>query len=211
MRRRVYKWTEGHAPRLVNVLDAAAQKLFAERSESRIVVGLDLSLTAAACARVALPWGGSVDAVDTLIFGQRLANDASPEDQIRRLDAASKEICRFCASATAVYVEEYAFSRGQSRAHALGELGGAVKLRLFERCGIVAIPVHNNTARKTLLQHVPSARGKPKGFVKKWVVRNVQRLGGRAARWTDDEVDAFVAMNEGVAREGGIPLSFLGE
>ena len=210
MRRRVFKWTQGFAPRLINVLEQE-ERIARRLDREKIIVGLDLSLSAAACACVSLPWDGSIAAVRTLIVGRKLPNDAPPEAQVRRLDDVSNEICRFCAGADAVYVEEYAFSQGQSRAHALGELGGVAKVRLLERCGLVAIPVHNNTARKTLLQHVPSARGKPKGFVKKWVLCNVRRLGGQAATWTDDQVDAFVVMNEGIAREGGIPLSFAGE
>lgn len=177
------------------------------------LVGLDLSLrAAAACAIPYDAWDGKLDYVRTMMFGYDLPNTASPKDKLARIHSIADGVTKFCAGvdAKAIYIEEYAFSQGQAHAHEIGEVGGVVKHRLFRKLGLVTIPVANNTARKTLLVKLPSPRGKPKGYVKSWVWANVRRLEGSARVWTNDEVDAFVIANHGIAAEGSTALSFEG-
>lgn len=186
-------------------LGPARQPGLASEPRRLVVVGLDLSLRAAAAAKVTVPWDGDLEDVRTHIVGADLPNDASPEDVARRLQLIANKLADFCAGADVVYVEEYAFSARASRAHSIGEVGGAVKLRLFERLGKAPRPIPPATARKTMLQKLPRAEVKP------FVVRNVRRLGAPADKWTDDQIDAFVILNHGVMLQGGTPLSFLGE
>lgn len=171
----------------------------------RVVVGLDLSLRAAAAARVTLPWDGDLEDVITRVVGQDLSAGSEPEAYARRLDLIATAIADFCEGADAVYVEEYAFSSMSKRAHSLGEVGGVVKLELFRRSGRSPTPVTASTARKTMLQKLPRAGVKP------FTMRNVRRLGPPANKWTEDQIDAFVTMNHGVMLEGGVALTFLGE
>jgi len=170
-----------------------------------VIVGLDLSLRSAAGAKVRLPWDGDLEDVQTCVVGVDLENDATPEDVARRLEIISSRLVDFCGDATSVFVEEYAFSARKSRAHAIGEVGGTVKLDVFRRLGHAPKPIPPATARKTMLQKLPGAD------VKSWVVRNVRRLGGPTGGWTDDQIDAFVVMNHGVMLKGGVALTFAGE
>ena len=171
----------------------------------RVVVGLDLSLRAAAAAKVTLPWDGDLEDVVTRVIGDEVSKDSAPEAYARRLDLIAKSMVDFCDGADVVYVEEYAFSQMSKRAHSLGEVGGVVKLELFRRLGHAPIPVTASTARKTMLQKLPR-----KG-VKEFTMRNVRRLGAPADRWTEDQIDAFVCLNHGVMLQGGIALTFAGE
>lgn len=88
--------------------------------------------------------------------------------------------------ADVVAVEDYAFSQGQSQAHALGELGGVVKLAMHENIG----DVHPLTA-----SHVRSCLGKFSGKGVKEQVHKVVRSMGVPEVWTGDVIDAFVVAN----------------
>lgn len=139
--------------------------------------------------------------------GKKLDNNASPDEQLDRIEMIAKRIVDFCKqrNAEAVYVEEYAFAQGRSRAHALGELGGEVKRQARRRLGFAVQPIVASQARKTLLMKVPRAKSKV------FVIRNVQRLGGQTKYWTDDEIDAFVIANHGLMLRGGVAMGFDGE
>jgi Holliday junction resolvasome RuvABC endonuclease subunit len=85
-----------------------------------------------------------------------------------------------------VAVEQYAFSRGESRAHALGELGGVVKLALLD-AGLEVVPLTASHARSCL--------GKfPRAKPKKHVAVLVKSLGC-PEQWSDDVIDSFVVAN----------------
>jgi hypothetical protein len=113
----------------------------------RVVVGLDLSLRAAAAAKVVLPWDGDLEDVRTCVVGADLPHGAEAHEVVRRLQLIACRLADFCAGADAVYVEEYAFSAQASRAHSIGEVGGVVKLKIFERLGKAPVPVPPATAR----------------------------------------------------------------
>lgn len=172
------------------------------------VVGLDLSLrTPAACA---LPIGWKHKLKDIRVrtfFNEKLEADASPYERLIRLERIAVGVVKFCKemNATAVFAEEYAFSRKNSQAHALGEGGGCVKLEVWRCLKIVTVPIVASSARKTLLERCPQKD--PKSFVQ----YNVQRLGGPTLKWTGDEIDAFVIANHGLGIAGGLVMSYPGE
>lgn len=176
-----------------------------DRARRVTIVGLDLSLRAAAAAKVVLPWDGSLDDVSTCIAGHQLALTATPAERTERLLLIANRLADFCATADHVFIEEYAFSASQAHAHAIGEIGGVVKVWLRNRLNLDAVPVQASSARKTMLQKCPNKDAK------KFVVRNVKRLGSPATGWTDDQIDAFVVMNHGVMLQGGVALTFAGE
>lgn len=81
------------------------------------VAGLDLSLTASGVAAV----DGSTSCVKTKLRGP--ARLAAIRDVILEIVFPVADL---------VVIEEYAFSRADAHAHELGELGGVVRLRLWE-------------------------------------------------------------------------------
>lgn len=171
------------------------------------VVGLDLSLTGTAACALPLGWDHDMYRARTMKSGYMLPNDSSPEDQVKRLITIVDDVVDFCDRRRAkhVYIENYAFSQKQSRAHALGELGGTVKKEVYQKLGLVVIPVVASRARKILLQHLPRADSK------KFTIKNVKRLEGPSWGWTEDECDSFVVCNAGLMFVGGTAMSFPGE
>lgn len=112
-----------------------------------------------------------------------------------RLDWIGKQVATFARDngATHAFVEGYAFGRQQNR-EALAELGGVVKRDLYARLNLMLEPVAANSARKTLLGHVPSK--KASGIaVKDYVNHQLAKMGAKFA--TMDEGDAFVIANHG--------------
>lgn len=182
-------------------------------SPTKTIVGLDLSLTAAAACALPKKWDHDMKSARTMVVGYGVSNAEGEEARLERLDDIAEAIVKFCMMnhAVAVGVEDYAFSQGQSRAHALGEAGGVVKLEIYRRLQLTTIPIVASTARKTLLQKLPSPRGQKKGFLKEFVVRNVRRLKGPTLKWTDDEIDAFVIANHRRMLAGETAMSYLGE
>lgn len=174
-------------------------------SDRSMIIGLDLSLRAAAACAIPIDWSHELGEVRTCVSGSALAQSATPADRLKRIMAISLGIVAFCRAHRAkhVYIEEYAFAQGASHAREVAELGGVLKFRLYDQLGIVAVPVVASRARKLLLQKLP------RKDVKAWVVANVKRLPG-AADWTPDEVDAFVVANAGVELAGGTAMSFAG-
>ena len=177
------------------------------------VIGLDLSLTGAAACALPLVWNQDMSRARTTVVGYGVKNEDPESVRVERLDTIAKHLVSFCVAnrAKAIYIEEYAFSSSQSRAHAIGELGGVVKLELTRRMGLTPIPVTASHARKTLLQWLPGLRGKPKGYMKRYVVANVRRLGAAVKHWSEDEIDAFVVSNYCLMAQGGVAMTFEGD
>ncbi len=171
------------------------------------IIGIDSSLRAAAVCALPLDWNYQLKYAKTKVFGYELSKDATEKDHLVRLSDISDGILKFARDVQAdhVWIENYAFSAKRSRAHALGEAGGTIKLKLFEDWGVVTHSVVNQTARKHLLQKLVRAD------VKKYVCQNVKRLGFPASKWTDDEIDAFVVANYGLHKVTGRSMSFEGE
>jgi hypothetical protein len=206
MRRRVQRWTVGQP------VPAKSSKRF-DKSRNGSVVGLDLSLTGTACVSIPLAWTQDLSEVRTKRLGYKLKNDATPTEKIERMITIADGVIEFCTLVQArhVYLEDHAFGAGGANANQTIEMTGIVKGWLRDQWGVTAIPVHASSARKTLLQHVLSPRGQPKGWVKKWVANNVRRLGGPILEWTEDEIDAFVIANHALMIQRGMSMSFLGE
>lgn len=177
------------------------------------VIGFDLSLTAAAACALPRIWNQDMARARTIVVGYGVGNDEPESMRVERLEKICTTLVDFCLAnkATAINIEEYAFSSSQSRAHAIGELGGVVKLECKRRLGLTPQPVTASHARKTLLQWLPGLRGKPKGYMKRYVVANVQRLGKAVAHWTEDEIDAFVVSNYCLMAQGGLAMTFEGD
>lgn len=177
-----------------------------------MILGLDLSLRGSGLALVPLDWAPGLDfaRVRVQTVGQSLSADATPRQQAERIAKIANAIVVFARNngVTKAWIENYAFSRGDSRAHALGELGGVVRVALL-KSGIPFDVVHSNTARA----HLGKFAARPK---KKSENRNVENLPpkmkvqvqlalhamGAPKHWTGDELDAFVVANHGLI-EGG--------
>lgn len=165
-----------------------------------VVAGLDLSLTGTGVAVIrSAVWGLDVKRIFSRRFGEKLKGSnesANYEARVRRLATISNEVVGYLAGhgVTHCFVENYSFSM-QHAAHQLGELGGVMKVRIYESLGIVATPVSNSTARKLFL-----GRGAGKG-IKEEVARQLASLG-----WdrSGDEGDAAICANYGLS-ELGLP------
>ncbi len=206
MRRPLFTWTEGVNPRLVPVQQAPLVQIV--RTPKPTVVGLDLSLNAAAaCSLPIKGWKQSPASACVFQVGRKLQRGSSQKEQLDRIEFITQNLVDFCkrVHARRIYIEDYAFSQGQSMARAIGELGGVVKHEIRKQLHIVVSPVVASHARKIMLQWLP------KKDVKPYVVWNVKRLGGSATGWTDDQIDAFVVANYGIMRSGGQAITFEGE
>lgn len=142
------------------------------------VMGIDMSLRAAGFVAVSRtfgtnPYEGGPDGIlarvraagiKTRTFGIDLGKMVTENERLDRLIALVDQAVDFYERAGRpphVAIEEYAFSRSDSHAHALGEAGGGVKVALYQR-GARVMTVHVNTARKLLLGvgNLPSAQAK---------------------------------------------------
>lgn len=135
------------------------------------VVGLDISLQCAAACAVPVDWALDWAKVSWMTVGGGLTKDASPRDRVRRVQEIASEVALFVKTLSLltavppdVMIEQYAF--GQSHmAHSLGEVGGAVKVAIFERTGLVTVPVVASSARKVLLGKCPKSTKEAKAKV----------------------------------------------
>lgn len=173
------------------------------------IVGLDLSLRAAAAAFVPRTFKGDTKQVKVNTWGYELERGATEARLASRRAHIADGIRAWIVGMGRttliehVYIEEYAFSRNSSSATGLHELGAVVKDRLLAQ-GLPFTSVPASAARKTMLQKLP------KKDSKQFTEDNVRRLGGEALYWNADEVDAFVVANHGMMLMGWTPLSFEG-
>lgn len=164
-----------------------------------VLLGLDLSVTAAAAVAVPLNWAGDFRRVSSIVVGERLRRDATDAERARRCETIATRIVGFARSAGATHavIEGYAFSRADA-AHTLGELGGVVRLELV-RAGLELRTANVGTARKLLLGKVPRSDAKVAVFA-------ALRAAG-ATFQTPDEADAFAAVNLTLADLGGFAFA----
>ena len=159
------------------------------------LLGLDLSLRAAAAVAVPLNWDGEWRRVLSIVVGEPLRRGATDAERIRRAETIAARITSFAVSngAQQAWIESYAFGQ-RTAAHSLGELGGIVRLELA-RAGIELRTANISSARKLLLGHARSKDIKVEVF-------NTLRAAGAALK-TFDESDAFCAENLGLSENGG--------
>jgi len=160
-----------------------------------VVLGLDLSVRAAAAVACPTDWDGDWRRVSSLVVGEPLRRDATDVERARRTETIAARLVAFARStgATLAFVEGYAFNQATA-AHTLAELGGVVRLELV-RAGLDVRTANMSTARKLLLGRVPRSGAKDA------VVATLQAAGARFE--TADESDAFCALNFGLAELGG--------
>lgn len=169
------------------------------------IVGLDLSLTCAAAVYLPPDWvPGDWDTVKVMTAGYGVAGN-DPGDRIKRLSLIASAITEFVRvhldpglhAHRRVFVEDYAYGMAGKSGMALGELGGAVKTQIWDRCNLTTVPVNNMTARKYFLGKLPR-----KGAAME-VHRVLGELGWPHAK-TADPGDALIVANFGRS-ECGLP------
>jgi Holliday junction resolvasome RuvABC endonuclease subunit len=160
-----------------------------------IVLGLDLSLTAAAAVSVPCDWDGRWSRVRSVVVGERLRRDASDLERAKRTETIAARLVAFAQAngATVAYLESYGYAMRTS-AHSLGEVGGVVRLELV-RAGLDIRTANMGSARKLLLGKVPRSDAKV-------AVYTALRAAG-APLETADETDAMCAANWGLSELGG--------
>lgn len=160
-----------------------------------VLMGLDLSLTAAAAVVVPTTWDGCWGTVVPMVVNAPLGRDASDDERANRTGSVAARIVLFAQQwgVAEAWIEGYAFSMNTS-AHSLGELGGVVRLEL-QRAGIHLHTANMGTARKLLLGKAPRKGAKV-------AAANALRAAGSPA-WTLDESDAFVCANLGLSEHAG--------
>src|SRR5688572_17456374 len=102
----------------------------------RVLLGLDVSLTA--CAAVACPvdWAGDWARLRSVVTGRHLPRGAGDLAHVHRLEGIAARVLAFATEtgATEAWIESYAYGMG-SCAHSLGEAGGVLRLELH-RAGL---------------------------------------------------------------------------
>lgn len=161
-----------------------------------IVAGFDLSLRASAFVALRPAWGCRWNEVAVGGAGASLAKDAVERLRLERLRVIRDEAVRFVVlhQCRVAVVEQYAFTAQTSQAHALGELGGVVKLALQEAGCQVEI-VSPASARKLLGKQ-------PRKDAKIWAAQKLYSMGAPRA-WSLDVCDAFLLANYYLAGNGG--------
>jgi Holliday junction resolvasome RuvABC endonuclease subunit len=172
---------------------------------TRYVAGLDLSLRCAGVALVPTDWAPGLDwsRVHARSVGVSLKKDATEWERGHRVSAMSRAIVDFLGQfqVERTFIEQYAFSQMLSQAHSLGELGGAVKLRLYE-AGLQWSTVVATSAR-THLGKMPRKGAKD-------AAHEVLEQMGCPKDWKPDEKDALIIANAGLFDLGRVGFSLNG-
>jgi Holliday junction resolvasome RuvABC endonuclease subunit len=156
------------------------------------VMGLDLSLRQSAWCVIPPNWRGNWGDLHTGCAGASLKKDATPLQQVERLDFIVNEIAIAIKnhSVDCMYIEQYAFA-ATGQVFMLGELGGSVKLDIYRKTAMPCTPVIASSARKLIFGKCPQ-----KG-AKAWAQARLKEMGAKFG--TEDEADAFCVANYGVA------------
>jgi hypothetical protein len=168
----------------------------------RVAMGIDSSLAGTGLVAVPFKWGLDWSRVARATFGLGLSKGAKEADRVRRIDFICTRMMEFAQEheVTDVFIEQYAFSKKLSPAHALGEIGGNLKRDVVIGLGLPLTVVVTNTARALLGTFSARARkGAPKPPPMKDQVHAVLRRAGLPSSWGPDEIDAWVAVNWGLS------------
>lgn len=170
------------------------------------VIGLDLSLTAPAACALPLDWRPG--------DWRRARVSSLKPDAPSSKDDIEGQLVRYCTirgwihdlpkildvgQPKAVYIEDYAFSKNMANGSRLRELGGVVKMEIWEKLKLVPVTVAANTARKTLF----GRRKLPRSDVKVHVQRVIFDECKAPTAWTEDEADAYCCSNHALSVVGG--------
>lgn len=172
------------------------------------VVGFDLSLTAPAAVAIPLNWRpGDWKRVKSWLARPMAPSKDDARGQLLRYKGIADWACSLVdeiGGRTATYfVEQYAFSRNNAQASKLMELGGIVRLALFDRFGLVPHVVATSSARKLLLGKVPRADQKAHTQAAFF------RLGAPKT-WDENRIDAACVVNYGLTEFGRVALTVAG-
>lgn len=165
-----------------------------------LVIGVDLSPTGLGLVALPLDWGLDWRRCRSVVFGYSLKKTATPAEHAARMRSIVADACTFIRRCDGRYVflEGYPIMGGKGvyNLHLVCEVGGALKLALSERLGIVPGTSPITSARRLVI-----GPHRSKG-AKELIQKAVREMGAPSA-WSDHEVDAWVAANFGAHELGG--------
>ena len=175
------------------------------------VVGFDLSLTAPAAVAIPLNWRpGDWKRVKSWLARPIAPRSDDPAGGLRRYRGIADWACALVEEvggdrglAAHVFIEQYAFSRNNAQASKLMELGGIVRIALFDRFGLVPHVVATSSARKLLLDKVPRADQKAHTQAAFFKL-------GAPKTWDENQIDAMCVANFGLTELGRVALTVAG-
>lgn len=165
-----------------------------------VVAAFDLSLASTGMVAVPLDWSLDWSCVAVAKAGRRCARDAPEDELVDRLYEIGNKVGAFLrdTKATVAVIEQYAFTTQTTHAHAIGELGGVIKV-LLRSVGVELVVVSPATCRK-LLGKQPRKDAKDWAQIRVWA-------SGAPKTWIGDQVDAFVLANWWLAGNGGAAIA----
>jgi hypothetical protein len=171
-----------------------------------LVIGVDLSPTGLALVAMPLDWDLRFERCPAAVYGYSLPRSAPASAHVLRLRAIVADACAFVharsGGARHVFLEGYPImgGRGVYNLHLVCEVGGALRMALAERLGIVARTAPLSTARRLVIGPHRSAGAKA-------LIQKAVREIGAPASWSEHEVDAWVAANYGASELGGCAIA----
>lgn len=168
------------------------------------LAALDLSLTSTGGVALPAGWGGDWTLIERMNVGYGLEAPTLYDEARRSHDVAADVVewlfwlCHGDPTRIRVFVEDLPrFGRAFSVLE-LAMLRAEIQHELTT-FHVVLEPVQLSTARKTLLGKVPQG----KGIAKKTAIATVRSLTGDADPFvSDDEVEAFVVLNDAMIKLG---------
>jgi hypothetical protein len=177
-----------------------------------VVVGFDLSLTAPAAVALPLDWrpGDWKRAKSWLIRPEAPKSDDRQGQLVRYggITLWARGVIREAAGTrdapgralAECAIEAYAFSKNTASASKLMELGGVVRVSLYEMLGVVPVTVNTSSARKLLLGKVPKSD-------QKIAVQRFLFDAGAPKDWEENICDAACIANFALSNAGGVALT----
>ena len=173
------------------------------------VFGFDLSLTAPAVVAVPLNWKpGDWKRVKSWLTHPTPPKTDDLEGQMMRYNLIAAWVLQCVLSIAGkhdvrLFVEQYAFSKNNAQASKLMELGGIVRMRMYEYGGPKGLMqvVASASARKLLLGKIPRGKG-----VQKLAVQRYLFDAGAPKTWEENICDAMAVANFGLSEAGGKAL-----
>lgn len=124
----------------------------------RNVLGLDLSLRSSGAVVLRTGWcpGPAMFDVPVMSTGYEL-KAPGPLQTVVRLASIVSDLARFADAhgVTHAYVEDLAYGLAGQQGARLAGLADVVRVGLYERLGLVVVPVNQNTVRKFFLGKLP--------------------------------------------------------